>query len=139
MAQYQRLADVEVGGPKGRVLTSSIMQVYQDFCKTVDSVRNLGYDIMDVEKKQFEEAWYAFRREVKLLDFRLAALLVKGFEDCATVAASFKFLDSFQVCFLVRSVGGSKCFSRALRLTGVSFAGLGRAPTSFRGPGRAIC
>jgi dynein heavy chain len=54
--QYQRLEGVKIGGSRGHTLTTSIMQVYQDFCKSVDLVRNLGFDILDIDKK-FEPAW----------------------------------------------------------------------------------
>lgn len=93
--QYQRLEGVKIGGQRGRTLTTSITQVYQDFCKSVDHVRNLGFDILDIDQK-FEPAWYTFRREMKMLDHRLAALIDQGFEEASTVAQSFKLFDSFQ-------------------------------------------
>ena len=39
---------------------------------------------------------YTFRREMKMLDHRLAALIDQGFEEASTVAQSFKLFDSFQ-------------------------------------------
>jgi hypothetical protein len=54
--QYRKLEGAEVGGSRGRTLTSSVMQVYSDFGSCVDRVRNLGFDALDLDHK-FEDAW----------------------------------------------------------------------------------
>ena len=36
------------------------------------------------------------KKEMKALERRLASVLNQGFEDCATVFAAFKLIDSFE-------------------------------------------
>lgn len=54
------------------------------------------YDIMDIEKREFEDDFYKFRQRIKELERRLASILTQGFDDCDTVIGKFKLLDSFE-------------------------------------------
>ena len=53
-------------------------------------------DIMDVDKKEFDDDFYEFRTCIKSLERRLASCLVQAFDDCSTITAQFKLLDSFE-------------------------------------------
>ena len=46
--------------------------------------------------KQFDDDFYNFRAEIKELERRLGSVLNQGFEDCATVFAQFKLIESFE-------------------------------------------
>jgi dynein heavy chain len=93
--QFSKLAKIEVGGTKGKTLTTSVMQIFSDFQSTVDAIKNVDYDIMDLDVKQFEEAWYDFRSRSKELERRLGSVMTQGFDDCTTITGQFKLLDSF--------------------------------------------
>jgi len=54
------------------------------------------YDIMDIEKRQFDDDFYKFRQRIKELERRLASILTQGFDDCDTIIGKFKLLDSFE-------------------------------------------
>ncbi len=54
------------------------------------------YDVMDVAAKQFDEDFFAFKALIKELERRLGAIIVQAFDDCTTLAATFKLLDSFE-------------------------------------------
>lgn len=54
------------------------------------------YDIMDIEKREFEDDFYKFRQRIKELERRLASILTQGFDDCDTIIGKFKLLDSFE-------------------------------------------
>lgn len=56
----------------------------------------MGYDVLDVEMKQFDDDFYEFRCQIKELERRLGSVLNQGFEDCATVFAAFKLIESFE-------------------------------------------
>jgi dynein heavy chain len=92
---FSKLAKIEIGGTKGKILTTSISQVYLDFNQAVEGIRLVGKGILDLENKQFEEAFYDFRNRIKELDRRLGSVIVQGFEDASTVAGRFRLLDSF--------------------------------------------
>ena len=92
---FSKLAKIEIGGTKGKILTTSISQVYLDFNQAVDGIRLVGKGILDLDNKQFDEAFYDFRNRIKELDRRLGSVIVQGFEDASTVAGRFRLLESF--------------------------------------------
>ena len=94
--QFNRLDKVEIGGTKGKTLTDSVLQVFNDFLVSVKKFEEVTYDVFDVEEKQFEEDYYHFRVQIKEMERRLGSVLVQGLDDCATVDAAFKLLGSFE-------------------------------------------
>jgi dynein heavy chain len=54
------------------------------------------YEIMDIEKRQFDDDFYKFRCRIKELERRLASILTQGFDDSDTIIGKFKLLDSFE-------------------------------------------
>lgn len=56
----------------------------------------MPYDVLDIEAKQFDDDFYEFRCQIKELERRLGSVLNQGFEDCATVFAAFKLIESFE-------------------------------------------
>jgi dynein heavy chain, axonemal len=95
IVMFSKLAKIEVGGTKGKTLTTSIAQIYSDFNHAIDVIRALGKGILDLENKRFEEAFYEFRNKIKELDRRLSSIVVQGFEDTSTVIRRFRLLESF--------------------------------------------
>ena len=93
--QFDRLEKVEVGGTKGKILTTTVRQIYADFLNAVKKFQSVNYDIMDVESKQFDDDFYEFRCVIKELERRLGSIIVQAFDDCTTLTATFKLLDSF--------------------------------------------
>jgi dynein heavy chain, axonemal len=51
---------------------------------------------MDTDAKAFDADFYAFRCVIRELERRLAAIIVQAFDDCTTIASTFKLLDSFE-------------------------------------------
>eukprot|EP00752_Nemacystus_decipiens_P011484 g10196.t1 len=96
IAQFQKLANLEVGGTKGKVLTTSVAQIYVDFGHAVDAVKNVDYDVMDLDAAEaFEDSYQTFRLSVKSLERRLASVLTQAFDDCPTLRGRFRLLDCF--------------------------------------------
>ena len=102
--QYMKLEKIEVGGTKGKVLTTSVAQIYVDFCQAISKFDKIaaahnagtgGYDILEVEAKEFDDDFYEFRVAIKEMERRLGAVVTQAFDDCTTVYSSFKLLDSF--------------------------------------------
>lgn len=59
--QFSKLSKIEVGGTKGKTLTTSVAQIHFDFTQAVDNVRSVGKGILDLENKKFDDAFYEFR------------------------------------------------------------------------------
>jgi len=94
--QFSNLAKIEVGGTKGKILTTSVLQIHVDFTAAVSAVRRHGHErLLEVEAKEFDDAFYEFRVAVKELERRLASVLTQGFDDAPTISGRFKLLDSF--------------------------------------------
>ncbi|RYG70338.1 hypothetical protein EON64_00425, partial [archaeon] len=96
IVQFSKLAKIEVGGTKGKTLTASIKQIYEDFHQAVAKFKAVPYDIMDVGAKAFDDDFYEFRCSIKELERRLGAVVSLAFDDCSNVYGRFKLLDSFE-------------------------------------------
>ena len=96
VVQFQRLERIEIGGNKGRTLSASVGQIYNDFTQVLETFTKVEYDVLDVEIKQFDDDFYEFRCSIKELERRLGSVLNQGFDDCATVFAAFKLIESFE-------------------------------------------
>lgn len=60
--QIKKLANLEVGGTKGKVLTTSVTQIHLDFGLAVAGVKEVDFDIMDLDKaNDFEAGFQTFR------------------------------------------------------------------------------
>ena len=62
---------------QGRTLTTSIKQVYTDFQAAFEKFQKLPYDALNVEAKQFDADFFAFRSSIKELERRLGAIIVQ--------------------------------------------------------------
>lgn len=96
IVQFSKLSKIEIGGTKGKTLTASIKQIYDDFLFAVAKFKGVPYDIMDVEAKAFDDDFYEFRGSIKELERRLGSVVSLAFDDCSTVYGKFKLLDSFE-------------------------------------------
>jgi dynein heavy chain, axonemal len=95
-AMFEHLARIEVGGTKGGRMTATVHQIHADFGARVARFRAAPHDVMDVAARTFDDEYYAFRSEVKLLDRRLVSLVAAAFEDVGTTAGRLKLLQSFE-------------------------------------------
>jgi dynein heavy chain len=73
--QFGKLQKIEIGNTKGKAMTASIMTVFNEFTKAVDDFLLVKYDILDIEKREFDDDFFSFRQRVKELERRLAAVL----------------------------------------------------------------
>jgi len=96
LTQFKTLEHVEIGGTKGKTLTSSVHQIFTDFQQCVLVFQDANYEIMNIDVKQFDEHFYAFRAEINELERRLASVIIQAFDDSTTILGSFKLLDSFE-------------------------------------------
>ncbi|KAF4726241.1 hypothetical protein FOZ62_001950 [Perkinsus olseni] len=96
IVQFFKLERVEIGGTKGRELTASLQQIFEEFKQAVEVFQAVSYDIMDVGARAFDHDFYKFRSAVKNLDQRLGAVLGSGFDDLDTIPGRLKLFDAFE-------------------------------------------
>ena len=77
-------------------MSSSIVSIFEEFNATVEDFTKVEYDIIDIEKRQFEDDFYKFRKRTNELERRLASVLTQSFDDCDTMIGKFKLLESFE-------------------------------------------
>ena len=92
---FSKLQKIEIGGTKGKTLSASITQIYFDFTQAIDMIKSVGKGILDLDNKDFDDAFYDFRNRIKELDRRLGSVLVQGFDDTNTVTGRFRLFDTF--------------------------------------------
>ena len=96
LTQFKTLEFVNIGGTKGKTLTSSVHQIFFDFQQCMLLFQEAQYDVMDIDVKQFDEHFHNFRTDVNELERRLASVIIQAFDDSTTILGSFKLLDSFE-------------------------------------------
>lgn len=65
VAQFGSLANLEIGGTKGKTFTSSVHQIRLDFQQSIEVFTRSSLDIMDPDCKEFESAFSVFRLRVQ--------------------------------------------------------------------------
>ncbi len=65
VAQFGSLVSLEIGGTKGKTLTSSVQQIRLDFQQSIEGFTRSSVDIMDVDCKEFETHFFSFRLHVQ--------------------------------------------------------------------------
>jgi len=93
--QFEKLITVVIGGNAGAGLTQDTENIAKQFDAALNKMKELQYDVLDVANTQFEADITTFAMAVKELETRIAKVLGLGFEDCSTVSAGFKLVDSF--------------------------------------------
>jgi dynein heavy chain, axonemal len=73
--QFNKLQKIEIGNTKGKTLTASVLSISEQFSEAVTEFMTVQYDIMDIEKRQFDDDFYKFRQKIKELERRLASIL----------------------------------------------------------------
>lgn len=94
--QFKILEKIEIGNTKGKTLSATVQSISAQFTEAVQDFTKVGYNIMDIENRQFDDDFYHFRQRVKELERRLASVLTQGFDDCDTIIGKFKLLDAFE-------------------------------------------
>merc|ERR1711871_1877368 len=93
--QFYRLEKIDVGGTKGKQLSGTVFQIFQEFQAVVTHFQQMDYDLMDVDAINFNVDFEQFKSTVEELEKRLGSLLTEGFEDSNSLIGRFKLLDSF--------------------------------------------
>lgn len=85
-----KLERVEVGGLKGRALSSRIISVSREFNDHFTVFATKTYDVLDPEDPSFLLDYETFQRNIQDLDRRLASILCQAFDDCSNLESVFK-------------------------------------------------
>ena len=91
-----KLDKIEIGNTKGKTMSATVKTILQEFIVARDEFTQVSYDIMDIEKREFDDDFFKFRQRIKELERRLASVLSQSFDDSDTIIGKFKLLESFE-------------------------------------------
>ncbi|XP_018428848.1 PREDICTED: dynein beta chain, ciliary-like [Nanorana parkeri] len=90
-----KLEKIEFGGVKGKVLSQTVADMYQEFQEMYKVFSDKTYDCLDNENKEFEEDVADFQMSVQDMDRRLGTLFCLAFDDTSGLEHSFRLVDMF--------------------------------------------
>lgn len=88
-----RLEKVEIGGVKGKALSSRVVKIFEEFKDEFEKFSNKKYDPLDPNCVEFVDDYHEFNKFVLDLDRRLSAIINQAFDDCNSLNSIFKVRD----------------------------------------------
>ncbi|KAI8900476.1 dynein heavy chain and region D6 of dynein motor-domain-containing protein [Globomyces pollinis-pini] len=93
--EFNRLEKIEIGGTKGKILSSQIAQIFLEFTTALRNFAVIKYDILDISLKDFNNDLSKFHELITDLDRRISTILNQAFDDCSGLYSCFRLLESF--------------------------------------------
>lgn len=87
-----RLEKVEIGGVKGKVLSSRIVNIFEEFRGEFEKFTNKKYDPLEPSCQEFIVDYNNFNNFVEDLDCRLSSIICQAFDDCNGLTGIFKLI-----------------------------------------------
>lgn len=91
--EFLKLEKVEIGGLKGRSLSSRITAVSVEFNQYFTIFASKTYDVLDPDDPSFKNDFVNFQDKILELDLKLAAILCQAFDDCHNLESVFKLIN----------------------------------------------
>nr|CAD7405000.1 unnamed protein product [Timema poppensis] len=111
--EFMKLEKVEIGGLKGRILSSRIVAVFAEFNEHISVFACKTYDVLNPEDEAFVQDYVEFQSRIRDLDRRLASVLCQAFDDCCNLESVFKVR-----CLECRSLAVSGLSSGLIEIVG---------------------
>lgn len=92
---FMKLERVEIGGLKGKIISRTIQEIFDEFRDKVFKVwKEIKFDPLnpDSGNKEFERQHQVYQEMSDVLELRLAVLFRQAFEDCANLEQSLKLI-----------------------------------------------
>ncbi|XP_077110730.1 dynein axonemal heavy chain 9 isoform X2 [Ranitomeya variabilis] len=90
-----KLEKVEFGGTKGKVLSRTVADMYEEFQDVYKVFSDKTYDCLDTGNKEFEDDVSDFKLSIEEMDRRLGTLFCLAFADTSSLEQTFRLLDMF--------------------------------------------
>ncbi|XP_023295612.2 dynein beta chain, ciliary isoform X2 [Lucilia cuprina] len=91
--EFLKLEKVEIGGLRGRQLSTRITAVYVEFNQYFTAFASKSYDVLDPDDHEFDVDFENFQVRILELDMKLAAILCQAFDDCYNLESIFKLIN----------------------------------------------
>ncbi|KAL9897380.1 dynein heavy chain at 93AB [Glossina fuscipes fuscipes] len=93
VTEFLKLEKVEIGGLRGRQLSTRITAVYVEFNQYFTAFASKSYDVLDPDDDEFIKDFQNFQLRILELDMKLAAILCQAFDDCYNLESVFKLIN----------------------------------------------
>ncbi len=93
--QFLKLEKVEMGGIRGKDLSSRVYHIYEEFKEQFTTFSNRTYDCLDPMDLSFVTDFEKYKAKTFELDRKLGAVLGRAFDDCLVTESIFKLLQIF--------------------------------------------
>ncbi|KAJ7315905.1 hypothetical protein JRQ81_002067 [Phrynocephalus forsythii] len=93
--EFLKLEKIELGGVRGNILGSMVVQIYEEVLEHVKVFAECKYDPLDPADEQFDEDFANFQIKIQDLDRRLATIFYQGFVDCSSFESAVKQIHMF--------------------------------------------
>lgn len=88
--EFSKLEKVEIGGLKGRTLSSKVVDVFGEFQTCFSVFSGKSYDVLEPDDDSFIADFETFKSKIFEMDLKLAAIFCQAFEDCNNLESIFK-------------------------------------------------
>lgn len=88
--EFLKLEKIEIGGLRGRQLSTRITAVYVEFNQCFAAFASKSYDVLDPDDVEFDADFENFQVRILELDMKLSAILCQAFDDCYNLESIFK-------------------------------------------------
>ncbi|NXE57526.1 DYH17 protein, partial [Casuarius casuarius] len=93
--EFLKLEKVELGGVRGNIFGSQVLQIYEEVSELVRGFADCKYDPLDPEEEQLNKDFAEFQTKIQDLDRRLTTIFCQGFNDCNSMASAVKLVHMF--------------------------------------------
>ncbi|XP_062977556.1 dynein axonemal heavy chain 17 [Elgaria multicarinata webbii] len=93
--EFLKLEKIELGGVRGNILGSQVVQIYEEVLEHMKVFAECKYDPLDPADEQFDEDFADFQIKIQDLDRRLATIFYQGFVDCSSFESAVKQIHMF--------------------------------------------
>ncbi|CAF3394532.1 unnamed protein product [Rotaria sp. Silwood1] len=91
-AEFLRLEKVEIGGVKGKTLSSLVLNIFEQFKEEFEKMSNKKYDPLDPACIEFLDDIAHFKHFLKDMELKLASIINQAFDDSNSLASQFKLI-----------------------------------------------
>ncbi|NXF34737.1 DYH17 protein, partial [Nyctibius bracteatus] len=93
--EFLKLEKALLGGVRGNVLGSQVVQICEEVSELIKSFADCKYDPLDPEDEQLSKDFAEFQQKIEDMDRRLATIFCQGFGDCHCLASAVKLVHMF--------------------------------------------
>ena len=97
--EFMKLEKIEFGGIKGKVLSSEVMHIFEEFNEVYKVFSERTYDCLDTTSQEFLNDYKNFFDQISDFDRRLATCICQGFDDASGLESAFKVIFNSTILF----------------------------------------